>query len=196
MEKNTKVILGFVIVLIFLVVYLIYASIPKDSIYDVERGINPARGNISSNNIIVEFGDFKCPACKASHPIIEEILKEYNVALYYRNFPLLMHGQISFLAAEAAECANEQGKFWEYHNILYDNQEILTTKDDLKKYASNLGLNMSKFNNCLDNETYKAEIKKDVSDGEKAGIQGTPTFFVNGKRILGADKDKIVSNLR
>lgn len=196
MEKNTKVILVFIIVLILLVAYLIYASIPKDSLYNVEKGINPAKGNLSSNNIIVEFGDFKCPACKASHPIIEEILKEYNVALYYRNFPLPMHGQISFLAAEAAECANEQGKFWEYHNILYDNQELLSTKDDLKKYASDIELNISKFENCLSNESYKTEVEKDMADGEKFGIQGTPTFFVNGKRILGADKDKIVSNLK
>jgi|SRR3989344_2127130 len=196
MEKNTKVILIIFAVLILLVVYLIYSSIPKDGSYNVEKGINPAKGNISSKNIIIEFGDFKCPACKASHPIIEEILKEYNVALYYRSFPLPMHGQISFLASEAAECANEQGKFWEYHNILYDNQDFFSTEDDLKKYASNLGLNISKFNRCLDNETYKAEVEKDIADGEKFGIQGTPTFFVNGKRILGANKDTIVSNLK
>ena len=190
MEKNTKVILIFMLVITALLVIMIYFGTEREKIFDVEKGINPAKGNPASLITIIEFGDFKCPACKAAHPTINEILNEYNTSLYYRNFPLPMHGEIAFLSAEAAECANEQNKFWQYHEILFENQDILN-KENLKLYAKQLNLNEEQFNNCLDSEKYKQEVEKDINNAKDLGVKGTPTFFINGKKVLGADKEKI-----
>ena len=191
MEKNTKVVLIFIGAIVLLLVIMVYLSTDRNpGIAEVEKGINPAKGNPNSQITIIEFGDFKCPACKAAHPVINEILNEYNVSLYYRNFPLPMHGEISFLSAEAAECANEQNKFWQYHEILFENQDILN-KENLKLYAKEIDLNEQQFNNCLDTEKYKNEVEKDIKDAKDLGVQGTPTFFINGKKVLGADKEKI-----
>ncbi|MDP3026471.1 MAG: DsbA family protein, partial [Nanoarchaeota archaeon] len=88
-------------------------------------------------------------------------------------------------AAEASECAHEQDKFWEYHDKLFENQNALTV-EDLKKYASDLKLDTIKFNDCLDSGKYESEVQKDLSDGQKYGVSGTPAFFINGKLISGA----------
>ena len=190
MEKNTKVVLIFMGAIVLLLVIMIYFGTERERVFEVEKGINPPKGDPASLIAIIEFGDFKCPACKAAHPVIDEILNEYNVSLYYRNFPLPMHGEISFLSAEAAECANEQDKFWQYHEILFENQDILN-KENLKLYAKEIGLNEEQFNNCLDTEKYKQEVEKDIKDAKDLGVQGTPTFFINGKKVLGANKEKI-----
>ena len=191
MNQNTKAILIMLLVIFILIGGLIYISIPKDreEVYNVSLGINPVKGNPDAENVIIEFSDFQCPACKIAEPIIEEILLNNNVAFYYRNFPLPMHKN-SFIAAEAAQCANEQGQFWEYHDILFENQERLE-KENLKSYAKELGLNQEQFDSCFDSEKYKDEINLDTSDGKDLGIRGTPTFFVNGKIVFGADKEKI-----
>jgi len=190
MEKNTKVVLIFMGAIVLLLVIMIYFGTERERVFEVEKGINPPKGDPASLIAIIEFGDFKCPACKAAHPVIDEVLNEYNVSLYYRNFPLPMHGEISFLSAEAAECANEQNKFWQYHDILFENQDTLN-KENLKLYAKEIGLNEEQFNNCLDTEKYKQEVEKDIKDAKDLGVQGTPTFFINGKKVLGANKEKI-----
>ena len=190
MEKNTLTIIIIFGIITALLAVMLYFGLEREKVFEVEKGINPAKGNSASLITIIEFGDFKCPACKAAHPVIDEILNEYNVSLYYRNFPLPMHGEISFLSAEAAECANEQDKFWQYHDILFENQDILN-KENLKLYAKQLNLNEEQFNNCLDSEKYKQEVEKDIKDAKDLGVKGTPTFFINGRKILGADKEKI-----
>ena len=88
-------------------------------------------------------------------------------------------------AAEAAQCANEQGKFWEYHDKVFANQQALTD-DDLKKYATDLGLNVETFNTCYSSGKYRADVDKDFSEGQKIGVTGTPAFFVNGRFLSGA----------
>ena len=190
MEKNTKVVLIFMGAIVLLLVIMIYFGTERERVFEVEKGINPPKGDPASLIAIIEFGDFKCPACKAAHPVIDEVLNEYNVSLYYRNFPLPMHGEISFLSAEAAECANEQNKFWQYHDILFENQDNLN-KENLRLYAQEISLNEQQFNSCLDTEKYKQEVEKDIKDANDLGVQGTPTFFINGKKVLGADKEKI-----
>ena len=100
MEKNTKVVLIFMGAIVLLLVIMIYFGTERERVFEVEKGINPPKGDPASLIAIIEFGDFKCPACKAAHPVIDEVLNEYNVSLYYRNFPLPMHGEISFLSAE------------------------------------------------------------------------------------------------
>lgn len=190
-NKPILILLGsLMLILIFL---LIYFSIPKidEGIKNVGIGNLPPRGNPNAPIKIVEFSDFQCPACKASHPIIDRIFQDYQgkVVLYYRNFPLKMH-ENSFIAAESAQCANEQGKFWEYHDILFKNQNKLD-KENLKRYAENLGLNEEQFNLCLENEKYKDEINFDISEGKRLGIQGTPTFFINGKEVFGGNEQEL-----
>jgi len=192
MNKPILILLGsLMFVLIFV---LIYFSIPfsnEEDIFEVETGINPARGDVNAKIKIIEFSDFQCPACKAAEPIINEIINKYgnNIVFYYRNFPLKMH-ENSFIAAEAAECANEQGKFWEYHDVLFANQDNLY-KESLKEYAINIGLDKEQFSSCLDNEETKDIILVDLNDAERLNLKGTPTFFINGREVFGANQQEI-----
>ncbi|MBI2047015.1 thioredoxin domain-containing protein [Candidatus Pacearchaeota archaeon] len=184
---NVFILIAIVLVIVLLGI-LIYSTLnpagKTTSKANASTGINPAKGNSSSKIIIIEFSDFQCPKCKAALPVIDAVLDRYGVALYYRNFPLPMHKN-SMNAAEAAECANEQEKFWQYHDILFQNQEMLD-KESLKRYAAQLGLDAAQFNSCLDSHKYRNEIEKDFQDGEKLGVGGTPTFFINNRKIEGA----------
>jgi len=102
----------------------------------------------------------------------------------WRDFPLAMHKNAR-PAAEAAQCAHEQGKFWEYHDKLFANQRALGM-NDLKKYAVDLGLDVDKFNACLESHKYQADIAKDTAEGQKVGVTGTPAFLINGRFLSGA----------
>lgn len=189
MERTTRLILIAGIIIALLVAALAYYSFfnkgyNNQTTNNISTGINPAKGNSSSKMIIIEFSDFQCPACKAALPVIDAVLDRHGVALYYRNFPLPIH-ENSMTAAEAAECANEQGKFWQYHDILFQNQERLD-KESLKVYAGQLGLDAAQFNRCLDSHKYRNEIEKDFQDGKRLGVGGTPTFFINNRKVEGA----------
>ena len=147
------------------------------------------KGSPSAKVTIVEFSDFQCPYCKRFHvesfPTIEEkYITTGKANFVYRDFPLGGH-QYAQKASEAAECANSQGKYWEYHNILFTNQQTLDVAS-LKSYASTLGLDTAKFNSCLDNGEMVAEVKADYDAGVALGISGTPAFVINGKVMTGA----------
>ena len=103
----------------------------------------------------------------------------------YRDFPLSNLYSAARVAAEATECANDQGKYWEIHDKLFQEQEKINL-DDVKKWAAEIGLDSQKFNECLDSRKYKDEVEKDYNDGIKAGVTGTPTIFINGKKVVGA----------
>lgn len=141
---------------------------------------DPSRGDATAAVTIVEFTDFQCPSCAAMHPVIEEVLKSYGnkVRLVVRDFPLLQHTNAR-KAAEAANAAHAQGKFFEYAALLYKRQDALDVPS-LKKYATELGLNRAQFDAALDSGKYADEVKKDLSDGEMYGVESTPTIFVNG----------------
>ena len=142
---------------------------------------------------IIEFSDFQCPFCKqfftsAYKDIIAKYVDTGKVKLVYRHYPLPFH-QNAQIAAEAAECANRQGKFKTYHDILFTNSNSDGTglsSTDLKKYAANLGLDTAKFNSCLDNGETKDVVAKDMKAAQDAGVTGTPTFFINGVKVVGA----------
>jgi protein-disulfide isomerase len=155
---------------------------------------DPFIGSPNAEVHIVEFADFQCPFSKKAKPIVADIIKTYGDKIHfiYRDFPLQNH-PYSQKAAEAAECAQDQGKFWELHNKIFDNQKDLTDKD-LKKYAFEVGMpDMVKFNKCFDSGKYEQEVKNDYSVAEKAGARGTPTFFINGEIIHGAvTKEELV----
>ena len=155
-------------------------SEPAQPVQVISTDDDPSRGDVNAPVTIVEFTDFQCPSCAAMHPIIDEVLKSYGnrVRLVVRDFPLSMH-ENALKAAEAANAANEQGKFFEYISLLYKRQNALDTPS-LKKYATELGLNRQKFDAALASGTYAAEIKHDIADAEIYGVGSTPTLFVNG----------------
>ncbi len=136
---------------------------------------------------LVKFEDFHCPFCKRAQSTIAELLSRYGkkLKLVHRDFPIdSLHPQAR-KAHEAARCANDQGKFWDYHDILYDNAPKASL-DDLKAYAKQLGLRMTEFESCLTSGKYQAAVQADVDDGQRLGITGTPTFYINGRLLSGA----------
>jgi protein-disulfide isomerase len=155
----------------------------------VEVAVDPKRvkGDPHAPVTIVEFSDFQCPFCIKVEPTMKEILKKYDgrVKLAYRDFPLLEVHPRAEKAAEAARCAAEQGKFWEFHDALFANQSKLSDAD-LISDARSLGLEEQPFQSCLASERFKTKIEADLQDGAKVGIAGTPGFFVNGVFLSGA----------
>lgn len=162
---------------------------PAQPVQNISVDDDPSRGAANAPVTVVEFTDFQCPACAAMHPVLEDVLKSYGdkVRFVVRDFPLHQH-EHARKAAEAANAANAQGKFFEYITLLFKNQKALDIAS-LKKYASELGLDRSRFDAALDRGVYAAEVKKDVTDGEMYGVGSTPTIFVNGVqlRVLSAE---------
>jgi len=150
---------------------------------------DPMKGSKNAPVTIIEFSDFQCPFCAKfftqTLPLIEEnYIKTGKVNLVYRDFPLNFHENAQ-KSAEAAECADEQGKFWEYHDKIFENQNALDATS-LKQYAKDIGLDTGKFDDCLDSGKMVSEIQKDFRDGSSYGVSGTPAFFVNGISVVGA----------
>jgi len=158
-------------------------SEPTPPVQNIGTDDDPARGDANAPVTIVEFTDFQCPACAAMHPVLDEVLKAYGnkVRFVVRDFPLVQH-EYARKAAEAANAAHAQGKFFEYAALLFKNQKALDVPS-LKKYASDLGLNRARFDAALDRGTYAAEVKKDIEDGEMYGVGSTPTIFINGVQL-------------
>lgn len=163
---------------------------------DVKNGALPLLGNANAKVTMVEFSDFQCPFCRMFYTqTLSQIKKAYidtgKVKLAYRHFPLSFH-PMSMPSALASECANEQGRFWDYHDKLFEQEEKLGqgtvqyTADDLKTWAQNLGLDATQFNACLDSEKYKNNVEKDIQEATTAGVNSTPTFSVNGEIVEGA----------
>lgn len=153
---------------------------------EVSADDDPSQGDPNAPIQLVEFSEFQCPFCKRSRPTIKRILEEYKGKVHYvfRDFPLSFHKQAP-IAAEAANCAGDQGKYWEYNTTIFENQRNIQTSD-LQDYAKKLGLDMKKFTQCLDSGKFKDEIQKDIQDGAKAGVSGTPAYFINGIFLSGA----------
>ena len=139
------------------------------------------RGDTNAAVTLIEFTDFQCSACGAMYPIVEDVLKSYGnrVRFVIRNFPLTSVHPNAFRAAQAAEAAKAQGKFWEYIDFMFKNQTALDP-DSLKKYATQVGLDRKRFDAELDSDKYDSLIRRDMDDGETYGIEATPTFFING----------------
>jgi len=134
---------------------------------------------------VVEFADYQCPYCQRVNPDLNKLIQDYGdkVSIVYKDFPLPMHPHAE-KAAEAARCAGQQGKFWEYHNALFQDKKL--EKADLKQEATTLHLDSAKFDQCLDSAAEAANVKKDQDEGMKLGLSGTPSFFINGHFISGA----------
>ena len=150
---------------------------------------NHVEGKGSSGVTLVEYGDYQCPYCEQYYPIVKQVASDYNDQIYFqfRNFPLISVHQNAFAGARAAEAASLQGKFWQMHDLLYDNQSQWSEAKDpttyFHQYAQQLGLNVSKFESDYASNQVNDAINADLAVGNKLNIQGTPTFFLDGKQI-------------
>ena len=154
----------------------------------VEVAYDPARlrGNPKAPVVIVEFSDFQCPYCRSVQPTLKNLLAKYEgrVSLSYRDLPLRdIHPQAQ-MAAEASRCAGEQGKFWEYHDLLFENPNKLN-REGLVEQVRSLKLDEKQFDSCLSSGKYKAQVEQDRQLGLRAGLTGTPGFFINGNMLSG-----------
>jgi protein-disulfide isomerase len=153
------------------------APIVLDRIPD-ERGY--ALGYPDAPVTIVEFADYECPSCATAAQSIRDIIKRYpgKIRFVLRHFPLTSIHSNAFLAALAVECAGEQGKFWDMHNSVFENQSALSP-ETIMGISQKIGLDGDQFSECLNSRKYETDVNQDVEDGERYGVEGTPTFFVN-----------------
>lgn len=156
---------------------------PAPPVYDIATDDQPSRGAANAPVTIVEFTDYQCPTCAAQQPVLEKIVGEYSdrVRLVVRDFPLAQHANAR-KAAEAAEAARAQGKYWEYVALLFANQNALDVPK-LKEYAARAGLDRAKFDAMLDSGQFADKVGRDLNDGSRIGVNATPTIFVNGRPL-------------
>lgn len=165
----------------------------------LEDGEDPVLGNADAKVTIVEFSDFQCPYCRSFYNDTFALLKKTyidtgKVRLVFRDFPLTSLHPSARPAALAGACAAEQGKFWQFHDAIFAGQDakdpsggtVSFSVSDIKTWVSNIGLDMTKFNQCLDSQKYASEVDKDQADGTALGVDGTPSFFINGVSLVGA----------
>jgi len=159
----------------------IFLKEPQAPVMNVALGTGASRGDVNSPVTVVEFTDFQCSACGGMYPIVEEVLKAYGPRVHFviRNFPLTTVHPNAYNAAQAAEAAKAQGKYWEYIDVLFRNQTTLD-RDSLKKYATQVGLDRKQFDADFDSGKYEPVVRHDIEEGEGYGIEATPTFYING----------------
>ncbi len=163
--------------------------------YDVSADDDPVLGDANAPITIVEFSDFRCPYCGRFYAeTLQPIMSNYEgkVKLVFRDYPIL--GPESQLSALAAGCMNEQGKFWDFHNTAFSNQQNLS-RNAFITYAEDFGINTEQFASCLDNQEHLPEISKDYGDAQKLGVTGTPAFFINGRFISGAQPYSVFASV-
>jgi len=151
---------------------------------DVNLNKTYENGDPNAPVTLVEFADYECPYCQNVNPQIQQLKKEFGdkLTLAFKDFPLPMHHSAE-KAAEAARCAGEQGKYWQYHDVLFYSK--LLSVDDLKQHARTLNLNGDQFDTCLDSGREAAAVQKDLQEGKQLGLTGTPSFFINGHFFSG-----------
>ncbi|BCX15264.1 MAG: hypothetical protein KatS3mg097_156 [Candidatus Parcubacteria bacterium] len=161
----------------------------KESLANITVSSNDhIRGNKDAKITMIEFSDFQCPFCKRMKPTIDRLLNEYSnqIRLVYKHFPLDSIHPFARKAAEASECAGEQGKFWEYHDALFAIQDQGFSLERFRQIATDLKLNTDQFNDCLNSGKYANKVEEDYQLGIKNQVNGTPTTFINGIRVEGA----------
>jgi protein-disulfide isomerase len=155
---------------------------------DVRAGASPSRGPNDAPVTVIVFADFQCPFCTKAQQTMEELEASYpgKVRIVYKNNPLPIHKSAK-LAAKAALAANEQGRFWDYHDTLLEHQDALDPAS-LERYATDLGLDLARFRASMSSEALDAAVSADIAEAQRLSVRGTPTFFVNGRRVIGAQK--------
>ena len=157
---------------------------------------DPSEGKADAAVTLVEYSDFQCPFCLRVMPTLKQLRAKYGdkIRVVWKDFPLTQIHPQAFVAAQAGNCAREQGKFWELHDKMFGNQSALQP-DALKKYAADAGLDAAKFNQCLDSSKYEARVQEALSAGGRLGITSTPTVFVNGRIISGAQPIEVFQSV-
>jgi len=163
--------------------------LPPPPIFQVNISLSgaPSTGAEHSVVTLVKFEDFQCPYCKTVQPMFVDLLKRYSgkLRIVHKDLPLeAIHPQAR-QAAEAARCAGDQGKYWDYHDKLYE-RSPKASANDLKGFAKEIGLNTESFESCFASGKFKAAVQKDLSEGAALGLTGTPAFFINGRELIGA----------
>ncbi|MEI8347904.1 MAG: DsbA family protein [Pseudomonadota bacterium] len=175
----------------------VYMVKPSRPVFDINLGDSPIVGKADAKVTVVEFTDFQCPFCSRAHATVTQLKKKYGdkVKFVIKNFPLPFH-QDAKLAAQASLCANEQGiKLMEKMNDAMFAEQSKLNKDGLLEMAKKSGIKADQFSTCLDSQKYAAKIDADVADGNKVGVNSTPTYFINGKMINGAQPVEVFSDL-
>jgi protein-disulfide isomerase len=146
------------------------------------------RGPDNAPAVLLEYGDYQCPYCGAAHPIVNAVRQEMgnDLQFVFRHFPLITVHPLAEPAAEAAEAAGAQGKFWEMHDMLYENQDQLDSPASLLQLATAIGLDTEQFVDELRGHVHAGKVRDDLLSGVRSGVQGTPTFFINGRRHDGS----------
>jgi len=172
-----------------------FLVVPESPVFSVSTVDQPSLGPPEAPVMLVIFTDYQCPSCAAIHLSLERLVKEYGdkVRLVTRDFPLTEHNE-AFKAAEAAEAAREQGRYWEYAQLLMRNQSALSV-DKLKGYASELALDRTRFDRALDSGKFADMVQHDIEEGMKLGINATPTLFINGRRVSAKSYDELKANV-
>ncbi len=170
---------------------------------DVKNGKLPVLGDENAPVTVIEFADFRCPFCEQLYtnvllPMKKDYVDNGKVKFYFRHYAFL--GPASTLAANATECANEQGKFWDMYNYLYENQPpesdtSMFTVEKMSEVATTMGMDSGAFTTCLEDTKDKQNVLDDFSEGQKAGVSATPTVFVNGQRVEGAQPYSVFKTL-
>ena len=167
----------------------------------VKIGNDHIRGSINAPITLVEYGDYECPYTGAAYPIVNEILRQFDhdnkkICFVFRNFPLIDIHPHAQHAAEAAEAAAAQDKFWEMHDRLFEHQRELDDSH-LKLHASAVGLDIARFENELSDHVHSNRVRQDVMSGINSGVEGTPTFYINGRRYDGSwDKETLLAYIK
>lgn len=175
----------------------VYLEKPQRPVYNVKVGDAPFAGGSDAKVTIVEFSDFQCPYCSRAAQTVNELKKKYGnkIKVVFKNFPLPFHKD-AFKAAEAGLCANEQGAkhFWKLHDLMFAEQDNLKV-DGLKAKAKTVGLDMKKFETCLDSSKYANKVRETIEEGKAVSVKSTPAFFVNGQLVNGAQPIEVFSEL-
>lgn len=191
--KNTTIISLLAIVLIVLGIGFVLSRDTDAILTGADMTVREGdwtRGPATSSVVIIEYSDFQCPACRTYEPLVKQLLSERpDVTFVYRHFPLVTIHANADIAAEAAEAAGRQGKFWEMHDILFERQDAWATSPTARSvfasYATELGLDAEQFSKDILDTQVRSKVTNDYRLGMKAGVQGTPTFFLNGTRMEG-----------
>jgi protein-disulfide isomerase len=183
MTKSQKqnILLG--VLAIIVLGYFIYSFASKPT-YEAQAGDRPFKGREDAAVVVTEYGDFQCPACAATVPLIDSLYDQYGdrIKIEYKHLPLTSIHPNAYNAALASECANDQGKFWELHDLMFANQNNLNSAG-LKNMASQIGLDTALFDACLDSRARKDIVDADAAEAAQRGFRGTPTILLDGELV-------------